>query len=48
MRVLIAEDDLASRKFLHTFLSRYTVCESVVDGEEALKAFKSASIEDKP
>lgn len=39
MRILIAEDDLISRKFLFKFLSGYGECDLVVDGLEALDAF---------
>ncbi len=39
MRILIAEDDLVSRKFLFKFLNRYGECDLVVDGLEALDAF---------
>lgn len=39
MRILIAEDDLASRKFLSGFLSKYGQCDIVVDGLEALDAY---------
>ena len=39
MRILIAEDDLVSRKFLFKFLSQYGDCDLVVDGLEALDAF---------
>jgi two-component system chemotaxis response regulator CheY len=39
MRILIAEDDLTSRKFLFKFLSQYGECDLVVDGLEALDAF---------
>ena len=39
MRTLIVEDDLSSRKFLQKFLSRYSECDVVVDGLEALDAF---------
>ena len=38
MKILIAEDDLASRKFLHKFLSQYGECDLVVDGMETLDA----------
>ncbi|MDF2942420.1 MAG: histidine kinase [Herbinix sp.] len=38
MRILIAEDDLSSRKFLFKFLSKYGECDLVVDGLEALDA----------
>lgn len=39
MRILIAEDDLVSRKFLFKFMSQYGECDLVVDGLEALDAF---------
>jgi two-component system chemotaxis response regulator CheY len=39
MRILIAEDDMVSRKFLMKFLSQYGECDVVVDGLEALDAF---------
>lgn len=39
MRILIAEDDLVSRKFLYKFMSQYGECDLVVDGLEALDAF---------
>lgn len=48
MRFLIAEDDLASRKFLFKFLSEYAECDLVVDGLEALDAFLMALKENKP
>lgn len=39
MRILIVEDDLASRKFLSKFLSQYGEIDIVVDGLEALDAY---------
>ena len=39
MRILIAEDDLASRRFLFKFLSQYGECDLTVDGLEALDAY---------
>ncbi|MDR3590745.1 MAG: response regulator [Negativicutes bacterium] len=39
MKILIAEDDLASRKFLFKFLSQYGDCDLTVDGLEALDAY---------
>jgi two-component system chemotaxis response regulator CheY len=39
VRILIAEDDLVSRRFLSGFLSKYGECDIVVDGLEALDAF---------
>ena len=42
MRILIAEDDFASRKFMMRFLSKYGECDVTVDGSEAIEAFKMA------
>lgn len=42
MRILIAEDDFASRKFLYKFLSGYGECDMTIDGAEALEAFSLA------
>lgn len=42
MRVLIAEDDFASRKFMLRFLSMYGECDVTVDGSEAVQAFEMA------
>lgn len=39
MKILIAEDDLTSRKFLSKFLSQYGECDLVVDGLEAIDAY---------
>lgn len=46
MKILIAEDDFASRKFMLRFLSEYGECDVTVDGKEAVEAFTMA-IEDK-
>jgi two-component system chemotaxis response regulator CheY len=48
MKILIAEDDLTSRKFLLKFLSQYGECDMVVDGLEALDAFLISMKEQKP
>lgn len=48
MRVLIAEDDGVSRKFLYKFLSQYGECDMVVDGLEALDAVLLALKEKQP
>lgn len=48
MKILIAEDDLASRKFLFKFLSQYGECDQVVDGMEALDAFLISFKEEEP
>ncbi|HHV11189.1 MAG TPA: response regulator [Clostridiales bacterium] len=42
MKILIAEDDFASRKFMLRFLSKYGECDVTVDGEEAIEAFSMA------
>lgn len=42
MRILIAEDDFASRKFMQTFLSKFGECDATVDGVEALEAYQIA------
>lgn len=39
MKILIAEDDLVSRKFLSKVLSKYGECDLVVDGLEAIDAY---------
>lgn len=48
MRILIAEDDFASRKFLYKFLSRYGECDMTIDGVEAVDAFSLAYEEGMP
>ena len=48
MKILIVEDDFASRKLMQKFLSPYGRCEAVVDGEEAVSAFKEALEGDQP
>ncbi|MBH1940352.1 response regulator [Mobilitalea sibirica] len=42
MRILIAEDDFASRKFMLRFLSKHGECDVTVDGAEAVEAFTMA------
>jgi two-component system, chemotaxis family, chemotaxis protein CheY len=42
MRILIAEDDFTSRKFMLRFLSKHGDCDVTVDGEEAIQAFTIA------
>lgn len=48
MKILIAEDDFASRKFLFKFLSQFGECDLTVDGLEALEAFMLAWNEGQP
>jgi two-component system chemotaxis response regulator CheY len=46
MRILIAEDDHASRVLLQRFFSDYGECDLAIDGIEALDAFILAHEED--
>ena len=39
MKVLIAEDDFASRKFMLRFFEKYGECDVTVDGKEAVEAY---------
>jgi two-component system, chemotaxis family, chemotaxis protein CheY len=48
MRILIAEDDLASRKYILKILESYGECDFTVDGIETLDAFLLAIDEKKP
>lgn len=48
MKILIAEDDLNSRKFLSKFLSQFGECDMVVDGLEAIDAYLIALKEKSP
>lgn len=48
MRILIAEDDMVSRRFLFKFLSQYGECDQVVDGLETLDAFLLSMKENNP
>ncbi len=40
MKILIAEDDFASRKVIHSLLKPYGDCDIVVNGKEAIDAFQ--------
>lgn len=48
MKILIAEDDLASRKYLYKLLSKYGNCDITVDGIETIEAFLLAWDEGQP
>jgi two-component system chemotaxis response regulator CheY len=48
MKILIAEDDFASRKILQKLLEKYGECDLVVDGMEAIDAFIMANKMDEP
>ena len=48
MKILIAEDDFASRKFIMNHMSKYGECDGTVDGQEAVEAFVMATEDDEP
>lgn len=48
MKILIAEDDMTSRKFLFRLLARFGDCDLVVDGMEAIDAVLLANKDKKP
>lgn len=48
MKILLAEDDFATRKFMAEFLSKYGECDVTVDGMEAIDAFMMAVEEGEP
>ncbi len=48
MKCLIVEDDFASRSILNRFLEDYFDCDTAVNGEEALQAFKKALEANRP
>jgi two-component system chemotaxis response regulator CheY len=48
VKILIAEDDFASRKFMLRFLSQYGECDITVDGMEAVDAFTMALESNEP
>ncbi|MCI9319088.1 MAG: response regulator transcription factor [Lachnospiraceae bacterium] len=48
MKILLAEDDYATRKFMSGFLSKYGECDVTVDGMEAVDAFLMALEDEDP
>ena len=48
MKILLAEDDFATRKFMVNFLSKYGECDVTVDGMEAVDAFMMALEDGEP
>ena len=48
MRALVVEDDFASRRMMQRLLASYGEIDVVVDGEEAVDAFKLAWDESRP
>ena len=48
MKILLAEDDYVTRKFMANFLSKYGECDVTVDGMEAVDAFMMALEDGEP
>lgn len=48
MRILIVEDEYASRRFLTSVLEAYGECAAALDGVEAVQAFAKALEEKRP
>ena len=48
MKILLAEDDFVTRKFMTNFLSKYGECDVTVDGMEAVDAFMMALEDEEP
>lgn len=48
MKILLAEDDFATRKYMTNFLSKYGECDVTVDGMEAVDAFMMAMEDNEP
>lgn len=48
MKILLAEDEFLTRKFMKEFLGKYGECDVTVDGEEAVDAFLMAMEEGEP
>ena len=48
MKILLAEDDFVTRKFMTGFLSKYGECDVTVDGRDAVDAVMMALEEDEP
>ena len=48
MKILMAEDDFATRKFMVSMLSKYGECDVAVDGIEAVDAYMMALEENEP
>lgn len=48
MKILLAEDDFVTRKFMANFLSKYGDCDVTVDGMEAMEAYRFGLEEEEP
>ena len=48
MKTLIVEDDFVSRKLLKDIIQKYSDCDVVIDGKEAIQAFRLAWEDNQP
>ncbi len=48
MKILVAEDDSASREVLETYMASFGSCEAAVDGMEAIDKYLESLEEDSP
>ncbi len=48
MRFLVVEDDFGSRRLLQAYLKDFGACDVVVDGDEAVEAFRLAWEDNEP
>lgn len=48
MKILLAEDDFVTRKYMSNFLTKYGECDVTVDGMEAIEAFTMALEDEEP
>jgi two-component system chemotaxis response regulator CheY len=48
MKILIVEDDYASRKFMMNFMTAYGECDVTADGMEAMEAYMMAMEDEEP
>lgn len=48
MKILLAEDDFVTRKYMSNFLKKYGECDVTVDGMEAVDAFTMALEDGEP
>ena len=48
MKILVVEDDFASRKFMMNYMKKYGECDGTVDGSEAVEAYMMAAEAEEP
>lgn len=48
MKILVVEDDFASRKFMINYMKKYGECDGTVDGAEAVEAYMMAVEAEEP